>query len=439
MRVEAGDGAEGGKNCHFNFNVLDDATLVNVFDAAGYLANNKIVLHNDLYGAGEKPEAPVGQVLTATSGVAKNTIYGNGYQVNLKAYNATLPNKNESTAITFNNLYNVKMKGDTENTTLNNETQKVYFSVEKVYYCDMSYYYKLGAGKLTYIKNSVFHDIPKVAIQVWNNQVGDENKKKAYIENITIASCGSGINLEGDGDGKSNTAVYLKGFFDVLDYNNKTGMQNISSTVETFFKTVVGNISGYLEWFGNKMNKESDFDKVYVNVAFYADHDINGAVFVWNGSDQYVNSNLEQSDLKIKIMNLALNYYAGTYDYANTTDGGTIEVSSGFLGIGAQIKSASRDMNKLFTDERYIRLLCEYKNKDEKNDDHILWHMQKVYRDISLIAGREPDHIKHLKSTLKDVTWPDGTNANDYLGGEAVALYKMLSQAIVPGKNSYAD
>lgn len=437
LRIEANDGAEGGVNCHFNFNVLEDDALVNVFDTAGYLANNKIVLHNDLYGAKEKDEAPENQVLTSTDNnqLKKNTIYGNGYQVNLKAYNETLPSKNEGTAITFNNLYNVKMKGDTENPTLNNETQKVYFSVEKVYYCDMSYYFKLGTGKIAYIKNSVFHDVPKVAIQVWNNQEGDVNKKKAYIENITIASCGSGVNLEGN----ANTAVYLKGFFDVLNYNNKTGLANIQPLILSLYTSVMPNIKGYIEWFGKKITNSTDMDQLYANIAFYADHDIiNGAVFVWNKNGGYTDSanSAGQSDLNIKLIKLVTfaSYYAGTYGVSNTVDGGIVTTATG------QKAEVDRTMSKLFTEERYIRLLCEYKTTGEKNTDHILWHMQKVYRDMSLIKNRTEDHITALKESLKNVTWPDGTgtDGDGNVKEVAAAMNSLLSQAIVPGKREYA-
>ena len=78
------------------------------------------------------------------------------------------------------------------------------------------------------------------------------------------------------------------------------------------------------------------------------------------------------------------------------------------------MEEVSRDMSKLFTKDRNIRLLCEYKTQGVKNDEHIFWHIQNVYRDTSLIEGRIDDHIEALKHSLVGTTWPDGTLADNY-------------------------
>lgn len=496
LRVEAGDGVECGKNCHFNFNVLQDDSLVNVFNATGYLANNKVVLHNNLYGEGELGES--GEALEKAkendlilnpdvtsyndSRMTKAIIYGNGYQVNLKVLNDKITEdmfyngRNTSHHTDFDRLYNVTIKGCNPIEKFSVKDVKIYLSIERAYYCDLQYYSRMNRSGTVYLKNTVLRNIAEVALLLWRNKNADPTGSTAYLENIVVVNSVTGIGCE-----NGYHTIKIKGLFDVLNYQNKQGFANlfggglvddtISSSGEwattTYYDLILGELQNFVEWHGEKpLNKEA----YYANLAFYLTEmneasEAHFTLSVWNDAQKkYVDAKdnkakmsdgsvLQQVDPTGYLLQGWLSgfgVHVWTYGSLNSTDGASVTTEDVRMDLSdyggaadtlflSKISDASRDMKQLFSNERYIRLLCEYKNKDEKNDDHILWHMQKVYRDISLIAGREPDHIKHLKSTLKDVTWPDGTNANDYLGGEAVALYKMLSQAIVPGKNSYAD
>ena len=90
LQVMAGDSAVGGINRYYNFNVLDDDELINIFDAKGYYNNDKLVLHTDLYGPGEIEKPDQNKVLTSPKNVSKTIVYGNGYHINLEARNQEL-------------------------------------------------------------------------------------------------------------------------------------------------------------------------------------------------------------------------------------------------------------------------------------------------------------------------------------------------------------
>ncbi len=432
LKAEVGDGAkDSSANTHFNFNVLNDDSVVNVFNATGYYNHNKVVLQENLYGKDETlPEGTDdSQVLSQSSNVAKTTIYGNGHQVNLQAYNEELPNKNESQYIQFDNLYNVKMMGANANSELNQNNQKVYFYTRYLYYCDMQYYWKLTpkeaseTGRL-YVKNTVFSCVAKTAIQLYYSQ-------SLYAENITIVECGAGISVEFDTGSpgnaeskKKNAHIYFKGDIDILDYNNKTGLNKMTNNlIGLLFGEVITGIKDYLEWHGKTipevnatMGSDEIIDRYYVNVLIYSTYSLEGKVFSWNeetGSYEKGSSTLKlQGNRTIVNKCLAFNaYFAWTYDYKNTLEGGTITVS----GNGPKITADRKSMNDIFTDQRYIRLLCEYKEPGVKNVEHIQWHMNQVYRDTALLVGRE-DHITNLKKTLAGVVWPDSTTADSCMG-----------------------
>lgn len=480
LRVEAGDGAAYGKNCHFNFNVLEDSGLVNVFDATGYLsAGKKVVLHNNLYGPGEladdsdlnsKAEAD-GLILkpSVTSQndekMTKDTVYGNGYQINLEVLNKAITaldggNKNNSMATYFYNLYNVMLKGCNPTENINTQEVKIYLVVNYAYYCDLQYYSKLNGGAKVCLKNTVLRNVSEKALQMWRSN-DSASAEKIYLENIVLVNAIEGITSE-NGDHK----VYIKGFFDVLNYCNKQGLVSgltggLSFNVDdeigsgiSIYDAICGELRDFLEWHGEE---PQDNESYYANLAFSTSNmshygATNLAVSVWDDAkNTYVDAQdnkatmsdgtvLQEVEPKGQIISGTLEWvgvHVWTSASSNSTDGYNVNVE--LMGNEDppalyHIKDTTRDMSKLFTDDRYIRLLCEYKTPDVKNDDHIMWHMQQVYRDVSLI-DREQDHIEHLKSTLKGVIWPDGTQADEYIG-DVAALNAMISQAIIPGKAS---
>ncbi len=464
LRVEAGDGAENGINTHFNFNVLDDNTLVNVFDAAGYMANRRIVLHNSLYGDGElsgdlltKAESdglilnPTGLSGSNNGSMTQDIIYGNGYQVNIKAQNDVITDdmldggaENNGNATHFGTLYNVTLKGRNPHTDIAPKQDRLYLSIAGAYYSDIQYYSKMSISNGGTIKNTVLRYVASAALQLYYEGTS------AYIENVVITECVKGLTLE-NADAKSQY-YYFKGFFDVLNYYNVNGLKNAIKNLNKG-SLLSGGVSDsllpddYGEWFGNKYSfgtRDSRSKDIYVNIALYSsrlEKNLTGnEVNYWNGSNGYTtDSSNSQSKLKIGLsLNvLGLGGFTGwTYDCKISADGGSADISRGILG---NVKSAkySRDMSKLFAAGDNIRLLCQYKDSGVKNIEHIQWHIQKVFRDPSLIKGREADHVQALKNSLNendwDHTWPDGSKLSDALA-QAASINKVLSTVILPKK-----
>ncbi len=410
LKVVAGDGVEGGKNCHFNFNVLQDETLVNVFDSNGYYCSSNIVLHSDLYGEGELDESGEkfdyatqnGLFLTKVDGLAKTMIYGNGYQVNFQAKNASMSGSSESDGITVNKAYNTVIKCSNPNETISASNQKMVLKMNYAYYCDLSYYYKFNPiGGAFYTKNTVFAYIPKAAIQLPYNE-------PLYAENITIVESGVAILL--DSESKHDSKIYFKGNVEILNFANKTGLENLNGLIGLLYPEIAGNVKDYFEWQGSESftaSKSSyadkSIDRLYVNVLIFVMGNISGNVFVWKDGDY---AKAEQATLSngAKLVNKDLAWnrcYAWTYEMLDENGQrlDNAKVSDSLFGL-----TVSADLSQLFTEKRYIRLQCEYKDEGVKNFEHILWHMQRAYRDIKL-KGVTEDHITNLKKTMQDVSW----------------------------------
>ena len=462
LRVEAGDDVEGGKNCHFNFNVLDDTTLVNVFDAEGYYENDNIVLHTDLYGPGELGDSgedfdkatEKGLFLTKTSNLGKTLLYGNGYQVNMQVYNEEIATDlknhpsnytngfNESIGVTFNKAYNAVIKCANPSETLNGKTQTLVLKMSYAYYCNLSYYYKFNPIGTFYTKNTLFSYIPKTAMQLYYNET-------VYVENVVFTECGTTIMV--DNKDQLNPHIYFKGSLDILNYYNKQGLEDFNPLIGTMFAEVVPNVQKYVEWHGkdllvkaNSTAADANTDKVYVNIALYGLAPLTENVFVWNGSDyaKAIDTPLTNgSKLVSKKLNtyktIVGDLYAWTYDTldenGNRLDNANIDVD---IFIKAHLKA---DLSQLYTNKRYIRLQCEYKKSGEKNYTHILWHMQEIYRDKSLIVGRKL-HLDDLKDSLKNTEWFDGTGVDadgNIIDTPIAAALRSLSCAVLPAKQEY--
>ncbi len=452
LRVNAGDGTDSGVNCHFNFNVLGDDTLVNVFDADGYYANNNIVLHEDLYGEGElgtggdkyDNATKKGLFLTNPSGLGKTLLYGNGYQVNLQAKTASMGQYSESDGVTISNAYNTIIKCANPAEEINNKNQKMVLKMAYAYYCDLSYYYKFNpSSKTFYAKNTVFSCIPKAAVQLYYND------DVFYAENIVMTECGTSI--QADNGSQQNIKIYYKGSIDILNYFNSSALSNLNPLISAMFQEVVPGIKEYFEWHGKDISATAQIggnnvDNIYVNILAFAISNLGGKTFIWNDGEYKALSaggGALSGGAKIASKNLVPAfgeyYYALTYEVLNgdgeRLDNATVRLSnSTFTGAA--------DLNSLFSTNRYIRLQCEFKDAGDKNYAHIKWHKENVYRDTSLIAGRK-SHIDDLRESLKGTTWADGSgvdsNGDPFEPTVAAQVNAMISQTVIPGKHSYVD
>ncbi len=494
LRVEAGDGAKNGVNRHFNFNVLGDDTVVNVFNATGYLNNKKIALHNNLYGTGEVPKIDAAgegynadQFLDAETPESftsstwntekapyeKDIIYGNGYSVNLKTVNdgintqatyktgGMLNSGQENTSYGFamGTLYNVTVKGTNEDTEITPKTNRMLFNLGAAYYSTLQNYSKLNpSGTNLYLKNTVLRYVANAAIQVW------QATKNLYFENVVIDECLRAVSLEQG----STVQFYFKGFTDVLNYRSAKGMQNAFKLINgggsysMYFVEYTGYpdeqpgltecaAKEYLEWFGNNGTKGKQEYRYYVNMLVTNGYMSNAQkskkqCHYWNdGTSKYSDQPYEEVGIDFANVFVGMTFGSmqmgvelSTYGTKNTADGGVATFDD-------------RDTKLLFTQDRYIRLLCQYIDVEDdgttliKNTKHIQWHMNRVYRDLGLIDD-ETDHITALKQSLTeaqqngtwDGEWPDGTTLQQALDAcpEAAALASMISETVLPSKRS---
>lgn len=319
LSVSASDGAVGGVSSSFNFNVLQDPELVNVFNATGYYNHNKVVLHNNLYGDTEldadnakKTEAKDNDLIldktparnsNDASYAGNKSIFGNGYQVNLNKLNdmivGTGPTtsggmmnhggqENTGNATYFASLINVRMMGRNSNEKVNSAKFAILFNISSIYYTDLQNYSKMNpkGGKII-IKNSVLHNVAVQALQLWNeasNPVDTRGYWKAYLENVTIINATKGIAIEGSADKATSRyhTIYIKGYLDALNYNSFNGIKNLAMAgaiddgmvLQILFGSMAFNkqsIDKYLEWFGSnhsvdlKTNQMSGAENFFVN------------------------------------------------------------------------------------------------------------------------------------------------------------------------------
>ncbi len=551
LRLDGGDGARNSTaNAHFNFNILEGSDLYNVFDATGYYAKNKVVLQADLYGKDELGNEghpteiytekknndqildrvlPSEQYVSRSAVFVKNTIYGNGYQVNINSLNETIINvkgpnglndnkgdhwENNSNWSGFYNLYNVKLLGANPHEKLTRESCGMDFKCNNIYYSDVQYYGKMENATIN-IKNSSLRNIAGEALEEWSG--GDvHTKAQDYLENVVMVNVTKGITIIG----YYGHTLHFKGFFDVLNYYSFKTLKNLIGSMASDDDIVrvlatshkhggtgdYGNkkVSQYMEWFGNDHYLRMDAstwpdhpeygygadgihykgtENVFVNpIIIDSSADNNpipnirgGIIKKWDESAQ----NYVQIGKDTKGWNLVYPLNGGdsylidpssngmitayTYDYSNNIDGGSVnatnvsEFDQKYFSESMKTFNATMtrpEPSKLFSKERYIRVLCQYLdvgNGEDKapilNTDHILWHIQKCYRDPNLIIGRIEDHEKALIQSLKDARdshkwdgeWPDGTTLDEALAAspEAAAMTKLLSETVVPSKYVY--
>ena len=454
LRVAVGDGSvnsaqatmkDNAANKHFNFNVLQDDTLVNVFNAAGYYAHSNVVLHENLYGPGELDgnakldDATRKGLILDKAALGKTLIYGNGYQVNLQAKTAAMGKYSESDGITIERAYNTVIKCANPTDTISKENQRMVLKMAYAYYCDLSYYYKFNpSGNAFYTKNTVFSCIPKTAIQLYYNDLS------LYAENIVMTECGTAI--QADNAKGQDIKIYYKGCVDILNYFNQPALSNLNTAVGSMFDMVVPGIKDYFEWHGKTVSAmaypgQPGVDKIYVNVLAFAASDLDGKTYVW--TDEGYKTLAEgggtlSGGAKIVNKNLMFLYYALTYEMMKGE--ARLDNASANYNEGSLQFTGTADMDRLFTTDRYIRLLCEFKDVGVKNYDHIKWHKDNAYRDQSLLEGRK-SHIEDLKDSLKNTKWADGSgvdgNGDPYDPPVAASMNKLLSETVIPSKRAY--
>ena len=212
----------------------------------------------------------------------------------------------------------------------------------------------------------------------------------------------------------------------------------------------------YIEWFGSNAKKGTKNYRYYANMvvtggfATAAQRSTKQSKYWNDASSGYVDTQPSEQ--------VGINFvdaFVGTIDEIPGRDPMMMGTDFSTYATKAEVDGGSktfdsRDTNLLFTNARYIRLLCEYVDIEDdgtliKNTEHIQWHMNKVYRERSII-GDETDHIKALKHSIQtaidsgwDGVWPDGTTAQDALkvSPEAAALSEMLSETVLPAKYTY--
>ena len=160
----------------YTFNVVNDA--VNVFDQAGFVANSKVVLHVNLGDTEEESYAKFAR-FTATSGISKSLIYGNGFVINYNSFNNTYNKDTHGNNVNtgIGQAYNAILKGS--NFDAGKGSYHNCFGGSALYYCKIQQSYKgTWASDGMVIKNCLFRYMKDMSIQISNEA------KKVYIENI---------------------------------------------------------------------------------------------------------------------------------------------------------------------------------------------------------------------------------------------------------------
>ena len=382
----------------------------------------------------------------------KELIYGNGFQINFETYNRQAINayegkpettwypvddlqKNKVTSNGENNLFfgsfiNVTIKGanvdetgrnDTEVYAINFATSAWDWVTHYCYYSNIMAWRKgldVWGGHTAYVKNVTMRYMPEFAIKINNDSTG-------YIENIVIAESAMAIR-----NGGSNAKIFFKGYQDIFCYSVPEGIistlvsKDLVSAAKLAMSKALQSVYNYSEWFGYD-GSTSTSDYRYINAVVLCENE--GAtkreMYFWNESEQTYKGSLggyNTGDLRQGANDKILTIEVAIWSYENLSsiDGGKTEFQAGLIpGISKPKKdTAVRDnWDKLFTDERYIRLLCEYKTKTDKgvlvsNGEHLQWHFNRAYRDSSLVGAdgwHYEDHITNLKESLVGVIWKD--------------------------------
>ena len=162
--------------------------------------------------------------------------------------------ENTGYSIDFGTFYNLTMKGTTESESITCLSNRMVFRIEGIYYSTVQNYSKIGTDKYTntYVKNSVLRYAANCALQLYGSTA-----RNIYFENVVITECLRAISVEAG----SNSSILLRGYFDVLNYNNNSDLGAAFSTLNNgstfamyfseYYLTYVGaGAPDYLEWLG---------------------------------------------------------------------------------------------------------------------------------------------------------------------------------------------
>lgn len=226
----------------YTFIVVDG---VNIFDQDGYLnAGNNIVLQKSFGHNDQQSQIDNGKYVKLESYVAKDTIYGNGHLINFDYHNNDADSLQSGgvtgisswahVAVSIANAVNLKIQGSNYD-----ESRESYLielaSPQNIAYCEMYNMLRaieLGGNATVNIRKSLFRSFKEAGIVATN-----EGSRTINLEDVIMFDVGQrAIEVQGVGD-----KVYVSGFLDVYNYQNKTALKEAIGSVD-----YVTNISGQI-------------------------------------------------------------------------------------------------------------------------------------------------------------------------------------------------
>lgn len=382
LSMVVSDGTDKVKD-GFNFNVVNDG--VNVFDAAGYIANKQIVLQNSLFSSEDEASAGGNKSLvltsTAKADYQKTLIYGNGYQVDMGDYNKTIEDPsdvNTHVDVNIGKVYNTTLKGAPakadDGSGVSEDTRNAYAIAvvgTHFYYVDFQALHRvyLGDGVTTYIQNCIFRYMADCSVSlVYSRGPNSNGGGTAYISNVVGIDCGDNAFEWTYG------TYHFSGFIDVFNYKNTKqilSILNLGSILEGIFN---GTVKG---WFNNEYKEFSSYTSYdskdpYVNIVGFSTTEPSSVNGVWFGSGA------EES-------------------WSDPQNGA---VSDAATGLNVLFKSylGMMDISFLTTkaESGLTSFKCQYKENGNSlvfNAEHLAWHAARVYRDTAMVGWNIEDHV----------------------------------------------
>ncbi len=261
----------------YNFIIVNG---VNIFDEEGYLKTqsvgyNNIVLQKN-FGTKED-DTGKGDFVELTDYVnGYGCVYGNGYTLNLNALNAQYDKADEYSCkkvlgqiswevivATIVKPMNLVIKG-ANNSVANSSSSKwitVLFA-EYVSYCEISNVFRIQCPETNgWIKNSLIKKCNESALLL--NSGGD-----VYLENVIMFNTGTrAIEIQ-------SGSVYIKGVFDVYNFQDKNALKEFSSTLAS---TIMNKASD------EKLTVIGKDGKTYANVVAISGKGKDLKIYYWVG------------------------------------------------------------------------------------------------------------------------------------------------------------
>ena len=380
LSMVVSDGTDKVKD-GFNFNVVNDG--VNVFDAAGYIANSSVVLHHSLYSPEDQAAAGGDDYVLSSvtkSHYAKTLVYGNGYQVDMGAYNSGDEVQNASSdhvTVNIGRAYNLTLKGTPAKVAdgdagIDEDVRDTYgIELTGTYYAyvDFQALYRIlvDDGVTTYIDHCIFRYMNDCSVSlVWSGGPNAKGGGTAYISNVV------GIDSGDNAFEWTYGRYYFSGFVDVFNYKNASQIVRILNLggLEILFKSTVKG------WFNGEY-------KAYSSYASY------------DSKDPYANiigfSKTEPSEA-----NGVLFGSSSEAVWSNPKNG---VVSDAATGLNVLFKSyLGMDISFLTTkaESGLTSFKCQYQENGKSlvfNAEHLAWHAARVYRDTAMVGWNIEDHV----------------------------------------------